>query len=279
MSVLWVVRSPGGLQAPSSFCFFIDEAVLQQPSHRRRIKDLARQLSSSNSNHTSSSSDKRSRDNHISSSGSFCCRDCGSYSHGEHCHGCCWCCLRAPTAARPATTAPALDQHEEQHVPQKPPQQQEIPCLFFAVDGGEAVKTPQSAIHINEMLLLLAQQHQQQGPEADAFNSSNSSGKICCLRRVFCGSDSSETSRLKKRKTAAATEDEGEGVAAGGQGTFTLDRQTVLVAVGGGALTDLVGFAASQLLRGVRCLLIPTTLLAAVDAAVGGKRQDLGHRA
>ena len=49
------------------------------------------------------------------------------------------------------------------------------------------------------------------------------------------------------------------------------DRETVLVALGGGTTLDLVGFVASTLLRGVPLILIPTTLLAMVDAAIGGK--------
>ncbi len=49
------------------------------------------------------------------------------------------------------------------------------------------------------------------------------------------------------------------------------DRETLLVAMGGGTVSDLVGFVASIYLRGLPLLLIPTTLLAMVDAAIGGK--------
>jgi len=48
-------------------------------------------------------------------------------------------------------------------------------------------------------------------------------------------------------------------------------RQTAVVAVGGGAVTDTVGFAASIYLRGVPLVLCPTTTLAMCDAALGGK--------
>ncbi|MCY0943429.1 3-dehydroquinate synthase [Streptomyces antarcticus] len=54
-----------------------------------------------------------------------------------------------------------------------------------------------------------------------------------------------------------------------GQSGFT--RTDVIVGVGGGATTDLAGFVAATWLRGVRWVAVPTTVLAMVDAAVGGK--------
>lgn len=48
-------------------------------------------------------------------------------------------------------------------------------------------------------------------------------------------------------------------------------RHSVVLNIGGGMVTDLGGFAASTFKRGIRFINIPTTLLAAVDAAVGGK--------
>lgn len=50
-----------------------------------------------------------------------------------------------------------------------------------------------------------------------------------------------------------------------------LDRNDVVIGVGGGALTDLAGFVAATYLRGVTVVHVPTTLLGAVDAAIGGK--------
>ena len=49
------------------------------------------------------------------------------------------------------------------------------------------------------------------------------------------------------------------------------DRQLLIVAFGGGVVGDMAGFAAATLLRGVRLLMLPTTLLAQVDSSVGGK--------
>lgn len=48
-------------------------------------------------------------------------------------------------------------------------------------------------------------------------------------------------------------------------------RSDTVLAVGGGALTDVAGFVAATYLRGIEAAYVPTTLLAAVDAAVGGK--------
>jgi 3-dehydroquinate synthase len=50
-----------------------------------------------------------------------------------------------------------------------------------------------------------------------------------------------------------------------------LNRSDTLVGLGGGALTDAAGFAAATYLRGVEAIYVPTTVLGAVDAAIGGK--------
>lgn len=50
-----------------------------------------------------------------------------------------------------------------------------------------------------------------------------------------------------------------------------IERDSLIIALGGGALTDFAGFLASTFMRGIELILVPTTLLAQVDAAIGGK--------
>lgn len=52
---------------------------------------------------------------------------------------------------------------------------------------------------------------------------------------------------------------------------YKLSRNDLIIALGGGVVGDLAGFAAATYLRGIRYIQIPTTLLAAVDSSVGGK--------
>ncbi|MBA2707462.1 MAG: 3-dehydroquinate synthase [Gemmatimonadaceae bacterium] len=51
----------------------------------------------------------------------------------------------------------------------------------------------------------------------------------------------------------------------------TIDRQSIVIALGGGVIGDMTGFAAATVLRGVAFVQIPTSLLSMVDASVGGK--------
>lgn len=50
-----------------------------------------------------------------------------------------------------------------------------------------------------------------------------------------------------------------------------IDRDSLIIAYGGGVISDITGFAASTFYRGIPVIFIPTTLLAQIDAAIGGK--------
>lgn len=52
---------------------------------------------------------------------------------------------------------------------------------------------------------------------------------------------------------------------------YEAHRHTLLIGLGGGMITDLTGYVAATYMRGMRCGFVPTTLLAMVDAALGGK--------
>ncbi|MHC4801101.1 MAG: 3-dehydroquinate synthase [Planctomycetota bacterium] len=60
-------------------------------------------------------------------------------------------------------------------------------------------------------------------------------------------------------------------LSAGGHGRGGLDRSSPVVALGGGIVGDTAGFAAATFMRGLPLVQVPTTLLAMVDAAIGGK--------
>jgi 3-dehydroquinate synthase len=52
---------------------------------------------------------------------------------------------------------------------------------------------------------------------------------------------------------------------------YNADRKTILVGIGGGVVTDLTGYAAAVYMRGIRFGFVPSTILAMVDASIGGK--------
>jgi 3-dehydroquinate synthase len=52
---------------------------------------------------------------------------------------------------------------------------------------------------------------------------------------------------------------------------FGADRNSFLIGVGGGVITDITGYVAAVYMRGVKCGYVPTSILAMVDAAIGGK--------
>lgn len=98
-------------------------------------------------------------------------------------------------------------------------------------------------------------------PLQAAFESLNSDARF--LTHIISPGEES-----KSRQTKAAIED------------WLLEqrctRDTVLLALGGGVVGDLIGFVAATFMRGLRFCQIPTTLLAMVDSSVGGKVKSFG---
>ncbi len=85
-----------------------------------------------------------------------------------------------------------------------------------------------------------------------------------------------EAAGLDAHRVEVPDAEEGKSLAVAGFcwevcGQIGLTRSDVVVSLGGGAATDLAGFVAATWMRGVRVVHVPTTLLAMVDAAVGGK--------
>ena len=80
-----------------------------------------------------------------------------------------------------------------------------------------------------------------------------------------------ETEMIELPDREAAKTLEVLGHVAGRLNQFGMTRHDLVIGIGGGAATDLAGFVAAVYLRGVECVLVPTTLLAAVDAVIGGK--------
>lgn len=89
---------------------------------------------------------------------------------------------------------------------------------------------------------------------------------LLALRRQLDGAPLLVTRRGERHKSRREKERLEDALLALGCG-----RDTLLVAVGGGTLTDLAGFAAATFLRGVPWVVVPSTLLGMVDAALGGK--------
>jgi len=75
-----------------------------------------------------------------------------------------------------------------------------------------------------------------------------------------------EIKSAEKSKTVEGLSKAWQGFQAAG-----LDRKSLVIAIGGGAILDLAGFAASTYMRGIDFVHVPTTLLSQVDASIGGK--------
>ncbi len=90
-----------------------------------------------------------------------------------------------------------------------------------------------------------------------ALASIENAGLRCRLMTVPAGERSKSLARLGKLYQAMFD--------------FRMDRRSAVVALGGGVVGDLAGFAAATFMRGIPFVQVPTTLLADVDSSVGGK--------
>lgn len=85
--------------------------------------------------------------------------------------------------------------------------------------------------------------------------------ELAGLRCIVCEMPAGE----EHKRLARIEEFTGAMLAAG------LDRASTVIAVGGGVVGDVAGYTAASFMRGVRCIQIPTTIVAQVDSSVGGK--------
>lgn len=91
------------------------------------------------------------------------------------------------------------------------------------------------------------------------FQSRNTNAAMVCDVQIVPGGKASKTSWDVTNDTIALLED------------LRLDRQSVVIAIGGGSVLDAVGFAVSLVHRGLRLIRVPTTTLAQADAGIGIK--------
>lgn len=114
--------------------------------------------------------------------------------------------------------------------------------LFFVIDSGVA----ETHLHLVEEIKTYVQAH----PEA---------GYLCALPMIVPGGEICKNSRAWVDQLLQAVND------------YAIDRHSFLIAIGGGAVLDMAGFAASIAHRGVRHIRIPTTVLAQNDSGIGVK--------
>lgn len=133
----------------------------------------------------------------------------------------------------------------------------EVPGRYEVVIGGGI---------LDEVLTMLGEPPTRVAVCAPATRTSLAEPVVSRLEAAGCQVLRLDLPDGEAAKTAAVAVDAWERLGAAG---FT--RSDAVVTVGGGTITDMGGFIAATWLRGVRVVQVPTTLLAMVDAAVGGK--------
>lgn len=121
--------------------------------------------------------------------------------------------------------------------------------LIFTNDVADALATQVRAMAPNRVYILTDTNTRAIGLQLDSFGAT--------VLTIDAGDD---------HKTLQALASVWEALSSSGA-----TRRSLLINVGGGMVTDLGGFAAATFKRGIRFINVPTTLLGAVDAAVGGK--------
>jgi 3-dehydroquinate synthase len=100
----------------------------------------------------------------------------------------------------------------------------------------------------------------------------DSNTKLLCLEKFYskfdkiCDTANISFSSGEKNKNLSTCEDLWSSIS-----DYGLDRSSLIINLGGGVVTDLGGFVASTFMRGIQFINVPTTLLAMVDASIGGK--------
>jgi 3-dehydroquinate synthase len=133
-----------------------------------------------------------------------------------------------------------------------PPSSTETTQLFFGCGLLQSKELLDFCLSFDKEIVIIADE------KLETLYAKPLAGLLQAKLILIKGSESSKTRKMKEKLEDLLLK-EGYG------------RNTLFIALGGGTLTDLVGFLASTYLRGVPLILIPTTLLAMVDAAIGGK--------
>ncbi len=159
---------------------------------------------------------------------------------------------RSPSADGREATARSVVHHEGATVWSGPPH----PVSYFDAAGAELARAIADASPGRNALVVsdanVARLHL-----STLLSHLRAHGKLVTTHVVEPGEDSKRLSVVEKLYDALQEAE--------------LDREDCVIALGGGVVGDLAGFAASTYLRGLACVQVPTSTLAAVDASLGGK--------
>ncbi len=144
----------------------------------------------------------------------------------------------------------------------------------------ESIRTSKAIVHFNSLVYEQLNLHIKQTNPSKIFILVDTNTHDYCLPKFLSQMDSGdivvevmEMPEGEDNKTIDICTGVWEALA-----EYYADRKSLLINLGGGVVTDLGGFVASTYMRGIDYINVPTSLLAMVDASVGGKTGvDLGH--